>query len=211
MSTVDLSNLLLAYLAFALMIISPGPNNMAVIATTVAYGRPAGTAVAFGISSGSFTWAVLTAAGLSAILAQTAGALMVIKIAGGLYLLWLAIKSLRAAVQGPGEINKAGPGHAENSRSHYLRGYILQMTNPKAALTWIAIISVGLNANANWPSLLLLIAGTSALAVIVHCSYAVLFSGQRVVAVFQGLHRWVHGFFAAFFGFAAFKLLTSRL
>jgi len=211
MSSADLSNILLAYLAFALMIISPGPNNMAVIATTVAYGRPAGTAVAFGISSGSFTWAALTAAGLSAVLAQTAGALTVIKIAGGLYLLWLAVKSLRTAVAGPVEIKTAVSGRTEYSRSHYLRGYILQMTNPKAALTWIAIISVGLNADAGWPSLLILIAGTSALAVIVHCSYAVLFSGQRVVAVFNRLHRWVHGFFAAFFGFAAFKLLTSRL
>lgn len=202
---------MLAYLAFALMIVSPGPNNLAVIATTVAYGRRAGTAVAFGISSGSFTWAVLTAAGLSAILAQSAGALMVIKIAGGLYLLWLAFKSWRTAIAGPVEIKNAKSGVAGANRSHYLRGYTLQMANPKAALTWIAIISVGLNANAGWPSLILLIAGTTTLAIIVHCSYAALLSGQRVVAVFRRFHRWLHGFFAAFFGLAAFKLLTSRL
>ena len=61
--------ILLAYSAFLLAIISPGPNMLAVIGTSMGSGRASGIAVAMGISAGSFTWAVLTAIGLSAILA----------------------------------------------------------------------------------------------------------------------------------------------
>ncbi|MGI9464244.1 MAG: LysE family translocator [Aestuariivirgaceae bacterium] len=207
----NVTSLLLAYTAFALMIITPGPNNLAVAAATLAGGRRAGIAVALGVSTGSLSWAVMTAAGLSALLAQTAGALMFVKIAGGLYLLWLAIKSLRTALAGAPDQNRGKSTNAETDRSHYLRGYILQRTNPKAALTWIAIISVGLDAHTGWLSLLLLICGTTAVAVIVHCSYAMVLSGRRAMQVFGRLHKWIHGFFAAFFGFAAYKLLTGRL
>ena len=54
-------------------------------------------ALALGVATGSFTWALLTVFGLSAILATYASALLAIKIFGGLYLLWLAYKSLRSA------------------------------------------------------------------------------------------------------------------
>ena len=54
--------------------------------------------LALGVATGSFTWAVLTVLGLSALLATYAAALTVIKIAGGFYLLWLAYKSLKSAL-----------------------------------------------------------------------------------------------------------------
>ena len=54
-------------------------------------------ALAMGVSAGSFTWGLLTAFGLSAIVASYAWALFAIKIFGGIYLLWLAYKSLKSA------------------------------------------------------------------------------------------------------------------
>lgn len=85
-----LPGILLAYSAFLLAIASPGPNILAVIGTSMSINRRSGMALAMGVATGSFTWALLTIFGLSAILATYASALLVIKIFGGLYLLWLA-------------------------------------------------------------------------------------------------------------------------
>src|SRR5580704_7710547 len=88
---------MLAYSVFVLGIVSPGPNILAVIGTSMAMGRRSGIALALGVGAGSFCWAMLTAAGLSALLASYAAALTAIKIGGALYLLWLAYKSFRSA------------------------------------------------------------------------------------------------------------------
>ena len=88
-----LPGILLAYAAFLLAIASPGPNILAVIGTSMSVGRKSGIALALGVASGSFTWAVLTVAGLSALLSAYASALLVIKIAGGLFLLCLLYTS----------------------------------------------------------------------------------------------------------------------
>src|ERR1044072_2031417 len=91
-----LPGILMSYSAFLLAIASPGPNVLAVIGTSMAVGRRSGIALALGVAAGSFLWALLTAAGLSALLSTYASALVVIKIFGGLYLLWLAYKAFRS-------------------------------------------------------------------------------------------------------------------
>jgi hypothetical protein len=78
-----LPGILLAYSAFLLGILSPGPNVLAVMGTSMSVGRTSGLALAFGVAFGSLTWATLTVLGLSALLAAYASALTAIKIAGG--------------------------------------------------------------------------------------------------------------------------------
>ena len=94
-----LPSIMLTYGIAALGILSPGPNVLAVMGTSKGEGRPHGKALALGISAGSFLWAVLTWAGLVTIIAAYAWALVAFKIAGGLYLLWLAFKAFRSAMQ----------------------------------------------------------------------------------------------------------------
>jgi LysE type translocator len=95
-------------------------------------------ALALGIAAGSVLWALLTAAGLSALLASYAAAVTIIKIAGGLYLLWLAFKAFRAAASAHAIATTVDRQHSP--RAYLLRGLAIQMTNPKAVLAWIAII-----------------------------------------------------------------------
>ena len=205
-----LPGIILAYSAFLISIMSPGPNVLAIIGTSMSLGRRSGTALAMGVASGSFFWAMATALGLSALLATYASALIVIKIAGGLYLLWLAYKSFRSAASAhPIEATTlAGPSLRPSG--YFLRGLIIQMTNPKAALAWIAIISLGIQTGAPvWVSLAIVI-GTTALSVVIHCLYAVAFSTPAMVRVYGSARRWIQGALGVFFGVAGLKLLTSR-
>ncbi len=202
--------IVLAYSAFLVSIMSPGPNVLAVIGTSMGVGRSSGLALALGVSAGSLCWAMATALGLSALLASYAAALIVIKIAGGLYLLWLACKSFRAAASKHDieAVRLAGPELRPSG--YFLRGLIIQMTNPKAALAWIAIISLGIQAGAPlWVSLAIVI-GTGTLSVLIHCLYAVAFSTPAMVRLYGSARRWIQGALGLFFGVAGIKLLASR-
>lgn len=206
-----LPGIVLAYTAFLLAIMSPGPNVLAVMGTSMAVSRQAGLGLAMGVAGGSFCWAALTAAGLTVVVSAFAWTLTVIKIAGGLYLLWLAYKSFRSALSSR-DIDVAQLAGGRRSLPGYLlRGFTVQMTNPKAALAWIAIISLGLQDGAPYWVGLTVVVGTTFLSVIVHCTYALVFSTSVAVRVYSKARRWIQGTLGAFFAFAGIKLLTSRI
>lgn len=207
--TIYLPGLLLAYGAFRLSIMSPGPNVLAIMGTSISRGRTAGLALALGVATGSFCWAMLTAVGLSAVLASFAIALTVIKVAGGGYLLWLAYKSLRsAAARQDVEARQLEAGL--DRRGLYLRGLTVQMTNPKAALAWIAIMSLGLQDGAPVWVVALLVAGTTVLSVGIHGLYALAFASSPMVRLYGKARRVIQTTLGAFFALVGVKLLTLR-
>ncbi|WP_434051332.1 MAG: LysE family transporter [Roseibium sp.] len=205
-----LPGILLAYSAFLLGIISPGPNILAVMGTSLSSGRKEGVALASGVAFGSLTWATLTVLGLSAVLATYASALTAIKIAGGFYLLWLAYKSFKAA-RADNSIAAVEPQGERISRSGYaLRGYVIQMTNPKAALAWIAIVSLGMQQEAPLWVGAVIVAGTFALSLLIHVLYAFLFSSPAAIRTYAKARRTIQTVLGCFFAFAGAKLIFSR-
>ncbi len=205
-----LPGLAVAVSAFLLSILSPGPNVLAILGTSMAIGRPAGLALALGIATGSFVWATLTMLGLSALIASFAFALTAIKIAGGCYLLWLAYKAFRSAAsaQDPALTRSGGPGLSRTAA--FRRGLIVQLTNPKAALAWIAILSLGLQADAPVWVGVLLVGLTTFLSIVIHCLYALAFSTPPMVRFYKGTRRIVQTVLGTFFAVAGLRLLASR-
>ncbi len=201
----------LAYSAFLLSIMSPGPNVLAIMGTSMSVGRPQGLALGIGVATGSFCWAMLTATGLSAILANVAIALTAIKIAGGLYLLWLAYKAFRSAASTHEVTATTLTDTPITAFGYFRRGLTIQMTNPKAALAWIAIISLGLQADApTWVAATIVI-GTTVLSIVIHALYALAFSSTPMVRLYARARRGIQTTLGAFFAIAGIKLLTSRL
>ena len=206
-----LPGLLLVYAATFLSLMSPGPNIMAVIGTSMSVNRRSGLALATGVASGSFCWAVLTVVGLSALLSQFAYALTVIKIVGGLYLLWLAYKSFRAAASYQNLKATQLNGSPPSPVAYYLRGLFVQMTNPKAAFAWIAITSLGLEHGApTWVGIAIII-GTFLMSLAMHWGYAIAFSTPLMVRVYSKSRRYIQFALGSFFAFAGIKLLRDRL
>lgn len=206
-----LPGIILAYSAFLLAIASPGPNVLAVMGTSMSVGRTSGIALALGVAAGSFCWALLTAIGLTALLAAYAYALTIIKIAGGLYLLWLAYKSFRSAASAHDIEASRLAGPTLSPLGYFTRGLAIQMTNPKAALAWIAIISLGLQDNAPLWVGFAIVAGTSVLSIVIHILYAVAFSTAVMVRLYSKARRAIQFSLGAFFTFAGIRLLTSRI
>lgn len=205
-----LPGIILAYSAFLLAIAGPGPNILAVIGTSMSVNRASGMALAIGVATGSFTCALLTVFGLSAVLATYASALLAIKIFGGLYLLLLAYKSFKSAAFKHDIEPKELAGGRRTPFGYFRRGYIIQMTNPKAALAWIAIISLGLQEGAPLWVGAVIVLGTFALSIIIHLLYAVTFSTPVMVRIYSKAPRRIQAVLGTFFALAGLRLLTSR-
>ena len=202
----EISNLFLALGIFAVGFISIGPNILAIIGTSMERGRDAGVRLALGVGTGSAVWAMCTVAGLTALVTAYAGLVTLLKVFGAAYLLWLAVKSFRSAAT-PSHLHR--PTAARGNRL-YLQGIAIQLTNPKAALQWIAIVGIGLGSDAPlWVGAALVVIATG-LSLGVHVLYAVTFSTAPVVLAYQKARRWIEASLGLFFGFAAFKIATYR-
>ena len=140
--------LAVAWVAYFIAVVSPGPAVVALINTSMTRGRNAGMAFATGVMTGSVCWACLSAIGLAALIAAYAELLIVIKIAGGLYLLYLAWKAFRSAVLREDETGAVPAGSSKSLKRLYLKGLALHLTNPKAIFIWISLVSLGLPAGA---------------------------------------------------------------
>jgi len=203
------SQLAIVYGTYLIATASPGPSNMAIMATAMRDGRLPALALAAGVITGSLFWAILTATGLSAVLTAYAQALFVIKIAGGAYLLYLAFRAGRSALKPVSDlagmtVERAVPRY----RSLYRQGLFMHIGNPKAILSWIAIMSLGFRADAPAGMVPAIIGGCAILGVTVFGGYALLFSTASMIALYTRLRRWIESVLSVVFAVAGLKLLV---
>lgn len=129
---------LVTLLGVALAQASPGPNMLAVAGAALGAGRRAALWTVAGVASGMIVWAVVVALGLGALLALYPVLLTGMKLAGGCYLTWLAMKGFAAAWRGGAPSVRAGASTASPWQA-WRRGLFVVLTNPKALLMWSAV------------------------------------------------------------------------
>lgn len=202
----EISSLLLALSIFSVGFISIGPNILAIIGTSMERGRADGVRLALGVGFGSGIWASLTVAGLTALITAYAGLITLLKIFGAAYLLWLAWKAFRSAAMAGDNVKP----RSATGKNLFVQGLTIQMTNPKAALQWIAIVGLGLGTDAPlWVGASLIVSATM-ISIAGHLAYAITFSTQPVVSFYRRFRRWIETGLGAFFTFAAYKVATYR-
>jgi len=120
-----------------LLNLAPGPDTAYILGRSIAQGRTAGIASAFGISVGSIFHTCAAALGLSAFLATSAWAFSAIKLIGGGYLVFLGIKLiLKRSEQ---FCVPSGFGRF-NSEAAFRQGVLTNLLNPKVALFFLAFL-----------------------------------------------------------------------
>ena len=197
---------LLTLLAAVAAQLAPGPNFLAVAATALGQGRMAGIAVAAGVASGVFFWVILVAFGLGSLLEIMPSALLALKIAGGLYLLYLAARGLYAAIRGEA-VTLSADRKSTSLRRNWLTGVLVVVTNPKAALMWIAMATLLFAGGGTWVHVLLFGPIGSLSALVVYSLYAWLFSTNIATRSYQRFSRVFEYSFAGLFGLFGGKLL----
>ena len=188
---------------------SPGPATLALSGTAMAQGRVPALWLAFGITTGSLVWSVAAAFGLSAIMFANVWMFQLMRYVGAAYLLYLAVKSARAALH-PGAVQPVSLG-AEVGRRMYLKGLALHITNPKAILFFGALYAVAVPADASPGVLFAVILVVGLQSTIIFHGFALLFSSEPIARLYFKARRGFEALFAIGFGAAAAKILTARL
>ena len=130
-------HLTLFILSGILLNLTPGQDTLYIVGRSVSQGRRAGLLSVLGIVSGGVVHAVAAAFGLSAILATSAQAFVMVKLAGAVYLAYLGIKML---LEPSTEVEAAAQFTRERDWAVYRAGLLTNVLNPKVALFFLAFL-----------------------------------------------------------------------
>lgn len=133
------------FVAALVVALAPGPDNLFVLAQSATYGAKAGFCIIGGLCTGIMVQTGLLVVGVSALIAASPTAFFVIQCLGAAYLLYLAYKSFQVRagtvkLDAGGETAQASPSQSLSARRLYLRGIIMNLTNPKAILFALSFI-----------------------------------------------------------------------
>jgi len=124
------------FIASVLLAIAPGPDNIFVLTQSALHGKLSGLMVVFGLCTGLLVHTGAVAFGVAVIFQASALAFTLLKFIGGGYLLYLAWHAFRAS---PEKINMHG-GQENGVGILYRRGIIMNLTNPKVSIFFLAFL-----------------------------------------------------------------------
>lgn len=202
----ELSGLIAVAGAFFVVAASPGPATIACATVAMRLGRRDGLRFGMGLSLGLAFWGVIAATGLGALLQGSVHVLTALKLFGGVYLLWLAYGSARSAI-------RSDPVEAsvEQRGDWFVRGLVLNLSNPKAVVAWMAALSLGMTEGNGLAEVVLATVICAALGGVCYAVYALVFSVSGVMQAYRRVHHWVDGAVAALFTIAGLGLIRSAL
>lgn len=134
MTGIGLDQLVIFVATLSVAILSPGPGVIAVSQTAFALGRNRALPHGWGLAFGASLWCLFSLLGLTVLFQWLPWTFHLLKLMGGLYLLWVAWKMWRHATD-PLPVAGAG-GRAMGFRD----GMILNLSNPKPALFYSAVL-----------------------------------------------------------------------
>lgn len=124
-------------LAAVLITATPGPDNLMVLGMGISKGRKQGIAFGMGCALGCLSHTFLAAVGVSALIAASPTAFMLLKIAGGIYLIYLGINAIRKA----GAVAVTDGRFEESTlRQLFFKGCFANAINPKVVLFFLSFL-----------------------------------------------------------------------
>ena len=119
------------------VVLTPGPNMAYLVSRSVCQGRRAGLISLLGVLTAFSLYIVLTCAGLTALLVTVPLAYTALRIAGALYLAYLAYHTLKPSGRTPFEVQHLAP---DSELKLFAMGFLTNLLNPKAALLYLSLL-----------------------------------------------------------------------
>ena len=206
----DLAVLLAFALAGFVLAITPGPDMALFVSRTMNFGRLHGFATVLGALTGIAVHTMLVAFGISVLIVAAPAAFWALKIAGALYLVWLAIQAIRA---GGGILVTRAGGKPPSLAQSYMTGLGINLTNPKVALFFVTFLPQFVSAHDPHAVGKLLFLGVEFVAVSLPVVIAIVLFAQWLTTTLRD-NQWVSralnwSFAAVFMAFAATILLAE--
>lgn len=204
MATSDLLTLVSIGLIQLLAVISPGPSFLITARTAVAHSRLDGFKVALGLGAGTVIWSSAALLGLNAVFHAVPVLFMAMKVAGALFLLYIAFMIFRHAAE-PLKIE----GGADAVGNPFVRGFLTQITNPKVAVFFGSIFIAMLPASVPLWMTLALIAIVSFSELWWYIVVALFFGSGPVRSFYLRAKAWIDRITGLFLGALGLRLLWA--
>lgn len=189
--------------------ISPGPSFVFVVRTSVAHSRAEGLAASLGMGVGALIYGGLAVIGLRTLMAEGGWLFTVLKVAGGIYLVYLAYRIWRGAAD-PVVVQHEG-ARTENAGRAFWLGLLTQLSNPKIVAVFGAVFAALLPAN---PPVWLYFALPPLIFLQETAWYALValaFSSSRPRAIYLGAKLWIDRVAAALIGVLGIRLIYEAV
>ena len=133
---INLDTLIIFCATAFVLIITPGPNQIYIIARSTSQGKKAGILSALGVDTGTLVHVVAAAFGLSVLLASSSFAFNIVRYAGAGYLIYLGFRTWLD------KNDNTEPATIEitSGKRIFFQGMLTNILNPKAALFFLAIL-----------------------------------------------------------------------
>lgn len=202
----DWPALLAFWAAFALALISPGPNFALMLRIGLGSGRTAALRTTLGIAVGEAVWGFAALFGIAALALRYPLLATAIRWGGGLFLLWLAWGALRSAWRGGGEADAAPVAGGGG----FGTGLAMMLLNAKAGFFWVSLTGVLLGTDLAPASVVLAVGVAVLLSLLWHGALAVAFSGTRITRLYARARRGIEGLLGATLGALGVRLLAAN-
>ena len=174
--------------ASAILLVIPGPTILTVISYSVAHGRRANVPLVAAVALGDSTALVMSLLGLGALLAASSLWFTVVKSIGGLYLLYLGIRLLRAGAYSADVV----PAAATVSRWRlFANTYLVTALNPKGIVFFVAFLPQFVRPDADAAHQLWVLAITFVVMATINATlYGVFAASARRLLASKAAQRW---------------------
>lgn len=202
--TASLITLVTIGLVQLLAVISPGPSFLITAQTAVARSRLDGIKIAFGLGAGTVVWASAALLGLNALFRLHYWLFVGTKVAGALFLLWIAFQIFRHA-DAPIEMGEGNDLAAR--RNPFLRGFLTQISNPKVAVFFGSIFVAMLPQDVPMWMMLALLAIVTSNEIVWYVLVALCFGSAPVRRFYLGAKKWIDRVTGLFLGALSLRIL----
>lgn len=201
-------------IAGILLNIAPGPDSILIMTRSATQGWRAGSAAALGIGAGTLVHIMAAALGLSALLATSATAFTIVKLAGAAYLLYVGVSMLLSRAKSAEQLQAGNTSQPLLShRKIFMQGFLTNLLNPKVAIFFLAFVPQFIAADAsNKPLALIVLGCIFNFNGMIWChllAVSTAFARQRV-AVNQAVTLWLNRFIGLMFVSFGIKLALSN-
>lgn len=188
---------------------SPGPSFVVVSRIAISRSRLDGLAAALGMGAGGVVFAVLALAGLTALLSQFEWLYILLKVAGGAYLIYIAVNIWRGAGQ-PLEVSDAGDSHRAPRRS-FMTALLTQLSNPKTIIVYASLFAALLPRTVPLDLIIALPLGVFAVEAGWYSIVALAFSARHPRRLYLAAKSWIDRTAGAVMGGLGLRLILSGL
>lgn len=197
--------------AYAILFVaasSPGPAVALLMGISLTQGRSPALIASAGVAMGSVVINIAMLAGIGLLLEQAAWAMSILRFIGAAYLALLAYRAFRKALNPP-KLEAIEMPRQSASRL-FLMGLLLQITNPKAIIFWLAIASISATSGGGIVVVGLFVIGAFLISFGCHSAWALVMSAQTARQTYFRARPAIEGVLGTFFSYAAFRLATER-